>query len=481
MQTEATPLLHPAGEADFMFTTAGGKVALRATDDALTPYGGLVPWAAFARHTGIVEQLAASCPVTRTSPNAKPVYDILQSFLLTALVDGRRFAHVERLREDPTLTELFGMKSVVGDDTIKRLFAQIAEPVGAAWVAQAATPLCTALPKDRLILDWDSTVQPKYGHQEGAARGYNPTKPGRKSFHPLLAIGAGTRLCVAYRFRSGDTVTATQWQAAMADAQTWLGERQPWLNRGDLGLGHESVMAWHEAAPARPKYLFKLKLTANVRRALHAVPETAWQGPGQAGVWQVAEARLRLHGWTQERRVVFARKLQGQTPALAQGEFWKQVKHELAAYVTNLDAPAANAWQVQALYRERADAENVFDELKNQWGFSGFCAHSRRVSALAAHLLLLVYNLWSLFVRLLEPSRHIEAAGSRRWFLVIAARLVASGRQRTLQVSVQGRWWEALKAGYTRVAHWLATTAPQLKIPPPLPAPIPGPLALATP
>lgn len=182
---------------------------------------------------------------------------------------------------------------------------------------------------------------------------------------------------------------------------------------------------------------------------------------------------MRLHGWTQDRRVVFARKLQGQAPALAQGEFWQQVKHELAAYVTDLDASTANAWQVQALYREGADVENVFDELKNQWGFSGFCAHARRVSALAAHLLLLVYNLWSLFVRLLETRRHIAAAGSRRWFLVITARLVESGRQKTLQVSVQRHWWTALKAGYTRVAQRLAATAPQLKIPSPLPPQIP--------
>lgn len=187
------------------------------------------------------------------------------------LVDGRRFAHVERLLEDPTITDLFGMKSVVADNTIKRLFAAIPAAAGTAWVAQAAGPIRTARPKVRLVRDWDSTVQTKCGHQEGAARGYNPTKPGRKSFHPLLAISAGTRLCVAYRFRSGDTVTATQWQAAMEDARVWLGDRQPWPNRGDLGLGHEAIMAWHETASARPKYLFELKLTANVRRAMHAL------------------------------------------------------------------------------------------------------------------------------------------------------------------------------------------------------------------
>jgi len=209
MQTEAIKPDHPAGEEDFAFRTGGGTVALRATDDALTPYGGLVPWAAFIRHTGIVEQLAETCPVKRTSPNAKPVHDILHSFLLTALVDGRRFAHVERLREDPTVTELFGLRSVVGDDTIKRLFGSIDESAGAAWVAQAAAPIWGALP-EQPILDWDSTVQTKFGHQEGAEVGYNRVKPGRRSFHPLVAVGAGTRLCAAFRFRSGDTVTATQ-------------------------------------------------------------------------------------------------------------------------------------------------------------------------------------------------------------------------------------------------------------------------------
>jgi hypothetical protein len=115
--------------------------------------------------------------------------------------------------------------------------------------------------------------------------------------------------------------------------------------------------------------------------------------------------------------------------------------------MTSPGEPEANAWHIKSLYRERADAENVFDELKNQWCLNGFCARSCRVSALAARLPLLVYNLWTLFVRLLEPGRHEEVAGSRRCFLVLAAKLVASGSQKTLQLSMQGRWWEQLKAG----------------------------------
>jgi len=63
--------LHPAGEGDFTFATAGGRVQLLVTEDALIPFGGLVPWAAYTKHIGIVENLAADCPVKRTSPNAQ--------------------------------------------------------------------------------------------------------------------------------------------------------------------------------------------------------------------------------------------------------------------------------------------------------------------------------------------------------------------------------------------------------------------------
>ena len=463
-----TKELHPAGEGDFTFPTAGGRVRLSVTEDALTPFGGLVPWAAYTKHIGIAEKLAADCPVKRTSPNAAPVYDIIQSFMLTALTDGRRFSHVERLREDPTIPELFGMESVVGDDTVRRFFKSVDPVLGAEWIARNVKPMWGALP-DRIIMDWDSTVQPKYGHQEGAEIGYNPGKPGRRSFHPLLGVVAGTRLCPAYRFRSGDTVTATQWKETMEDAQRWLGERQIWLNRGDLGLGHDAVMSWHEQTPSRPKFLFKLKLTSGVRAALHRVPAEAWQGPNMLGAWQVAEGRLALHGWKQERRVVFSRQLQGLVPSEKSGELWDKNKHEFAVYVTSLPMEF-NAWQIMQYYRERADTENVFDELKNQWGFSGFCAKSRATSELAARLLLMVYNLWVLFVRFIVPHKHTEAKSGRRWFLLIAARLVQSGRQKEVQVSIRGGWAAQSRDGYLRLHDWIRTTAPQLKSAIPVPS-----------
>ncbi len=81
---------------------------LSVTKDKLMPFGALVPWAAFTKLIAIIDRLAAECPVEPTSPNAAPVYDVLQSLILTALTAARDFSHIEGLKEHPTFRRSSG-------------------------------------------------------------------------------------------------------------------------------------------------------------------------------------------------------------------------------------------------------------------------------------------------------------------------------------------------------------------------------------
>lgn len=453
--------IHPMGEVNTIpFKVYGGQVLLEASDDSMTPFGGLVPWAAYQKKIGIFEDLAKTCPVTRTSPNASSFYDILCSFSLTALCDGTRFSHVNRLRQDPTVTELFGMKKVVGDDTIRRFFGSFDLNIAKEWIYNCSHQMWKVLP-DRFIQDWDSTVITRYGKQELAEVGYNPHKRGRRSHHPLVGIIAGSRLCSYYGLRAGNTASSTGLIDAMQESYRYLG-KYPWLNRGDIGFSNETVMSWHEDMSERPNYLFKLKLSKRVKQAIQSLDEEDWQGKPNEGFLQLAEVELKLDGWSRARRVILGRRNQGVVKS-EQTEFWSQMKYEYEAYVTDIESSEALAWQVVELYRQRGDCENVFDELKNQWGFSGFCSQNATVTAISAQLLLLVYNLWNLFIRVMEPSRHIEAKNGRRWFLFIAARLTKTSRQREWKIAVQGEWMDSLKSSYIRVLNWLNSTAAQLE------------------
>jgi len=75
--------------------------------------------------------------------------------------------------------------------------------------------------------------------------------------------------------------------------------------------------------------------------------------------------------------------------------------YEWYALVTDLDMDARD---VLPLYRERGDCENVFDEMKNQWGWSGFTAHSLKQTALFAGMAVIAANLWNVFTRLFPPD-----------------------------------------------------------------------------
>ena len=108
-----------------MFLEVIGMVTLEASDEAMTSFDGFVPLAAFFHKLRVFDSLTSSCPVQRSRPNASRIHDMLVSFILAYLCNSSRFSHINRLREDPMLCELFGLKKIVSDETVRRLFRQI--------------------------------------------------------------------------------------------------------------------------------------------------------------------------------------------------------------------------------------------------------------------------------------------------------------------------------------------------------------------
>jgi hypothetical protein len=74
---------------------------------------------------------------------------------------------------------------------------------------------------------------------------------------------------------------------------------------------------------------------------------------------------------------------------------------EYAVLVTNSDYRLESMAQ---LYRDRAAAENGFDELKNQWGWGGFTTQDIERCQTSARAVALVYNWWSWSCRAAKPE-----------------------------------------------------------------------------
>ena len=118
-------------------------------------------------------------------------------------------------------------------------------------------------------------------------------------------------------------------------------------------------------------------------------------------------------------------------------------------------------------YRDRADCENVFDEMKNQWGWAGYTTRDIKSCRLMARIIALIYNWWSLFVRLTNPEGqgHQEAITCRPLLLTSVGRLTQSGRQKTMTITSHHGKSEQIRELFSRVSAFfnqLKVIAPQL-------------------
>jgi hypothetical protein len=214
----------------------------------------------------------------------------------------------------------------------------------------------------------------------------------------------------------------------------------PALLRGDKGFGNEGVM--REAEMRGLPYLFKLRLTKNVKRMIEKLSGHDWVNAGQG--FEAKESEVRLQGWGRGRRVIVLRRplkeavgLSSQDEsAAAQLSFAEIGKagelHEYSVLVTSLNEETE---VFGPLYRDRGDGENIFDEMKNQWGWGGFTTHDLARCRLAARMLALFYDWWNIFVRLVDPDLHREAITSRPLFLSAIATRTRHARQTTIRVT----------------------------------------------
>ena len=120
-------------------------------------------------------------------------------------------------------------------------------------------------------------------------------------------------------------------------------------------------------------YLFKLRLTSNVKKLIKkSFSKDDWTNAGQG--WQGREDTLRLEGWSRQRQVVILRRRLKEGMAIAGRDGAGQLAlgfveigpgadaYEYGVLVTCLEEEVLTLAQ---LYRDRADSENPFDELKN--------------------------------------------------------------------------------------------------------------------
>jgi Transposase DDE domain group 1 len=438
--------------------TPGGRVYAEFDDDApVTRDGALLFFFQFLQLTDRWQLLTRDIPLHYRSNNASDPKDVVGTLMLGALSGHWRYAHLNTIRNDRVNPALLGMGGPVSEDAARAALRRMDPEAALEWLR--SFQLATVAPLLNLpwILDIDNTVKPIYGRQEGSEIGYNPHKPGRPSHNYHSYFVANLRLCLGVDVMPGKKHAAGEGMPGLWRLLSGM-QRSHWpsLLRGDCAYGVEKILTQCEEREL--PYLFKLKHTPNVKklvqRALRHGANWEPAGPG----WQCMEAEIRLTGWMRARRAILVREAPAIAPLgeqarrrrdpfqppLAEGPGWDPAAEEpaapwsgkIAVLVTSLPLPEWTAPACAGLYRGRGDAENIIDEIKNQWGWGGFTTKSLGPTRIMANFVAVIFNLWRLYTRWFTTGQNREAVVTRPALMHGVGRMVAGGGQRRLKVTL---------------------------------------------
>ena len=469
----------PVGEAESCTVeTYAGKLRIRWDDSAaVTAMGQMPVFIDFLKTSGLWDGFIADCPLRYTSPNAPKVVDVLGTLVMSVLAGHTRFAHIAGLRGDGVNPELLGMEKVASEDSVRNALKQAPAERILGWLRGHLRQTYEPLLEHAWVMDLDSTVKPLYGKQEKAVKGYNPTKPGRPSHVVHTYLIGELRLVLGAEVQAGNESASSHAQPGFwAYFDTLPRALRPVFIRADIGFGNERMM--QQAEQRDQAYLFKLRQSAKVKQLLaESFASYQWEPAGQG--WEGTWSEVRLAGWTSRRRIIILRRPMREDVAAAKRKRkgrrskaqmalemdWVQegtVLYEYAVLVTSLKDEILTLAQH---YRDRSDAENNFDELKNPWGWLGFTTHDHARSETMTLLVALVYNWWTLFTRLSTPSKHAEAITSRPLLLHAIGRKTSHSNQSTLTLTSLHAEANKIQAAMKAVAGFLRqirATAEQL-------------------
>lgn len=409
------------------------KLTITFGTKSLTHYGGVYLLHRFLTRIGFKNAVATDVRFAQRN-NRYSVGELLLAILYPMILGLERIETTYLLQPNGVFRYLSGLPTYPNPSSLRRFLLRMA-PKALPRLRRLHDRFLVKMtvkphPPWRLIFDLDSTVLVLYGKQEEARVGYNPTKRGRPSYHPLLCFEGQTKDFWHGELRPGDVHTSSGALDLLKAcfARIPAGVRYV-IIRADKGFYDHKIIEWLEERRAR--FVIVAKLTRPIKRKLAHLRYTSVS----RGV-EAAEFRYQPIRWPHPYRFVVIRRPQPEEPN-EQLTLFKLGKYHYQVLVTNLDLQPLNLWR---FYNGRAGIERIIRELKGNYPLGKIPTRHFFANEAYFHLLLLAYNLVNWFKRLCLPQEFQTATLQtlRNRILLMPAQLLRAGNRPRLAMPTSG-------------------------------------------
>ena len=315
------------------------------------------------------------------------------------------------------------------------------ELLAQAWAAGAG-------PSDApFTIDLDSTICETYGLAKEGARHHGYT--GKRGYHPLLAIAAGTGDVLMARLREGRANTA---RGAAHFLRETVGRVRYGGARGQLTVRADSGFYTHSVVAVCRKLDVRFSITIRQHKSLHnlieAIPEDAWTPipywmDGAADVAETTCTPFQSEPDAAPVRLIVRRVKP--TPGSQLALFATYSYH---GFITDRDGETL---ELEADHRRHAEIENAIRDLKYGVGLNHL--PSGRFAANAAWLAVQVmaHNLARWTARIGLGEQTVTTKTLRQRVFALAGRITRSARRLTLHLPKSWPWQEKVSRALARL------------------------------
>lgn len=416
------------------------ELAHEFTDRKISPWGGIKYFHKTYVTSGIRDFLAGlDLPQPGSNRGYCPI-DLVEGFMTSVVLGARRIEHSGMIRMDQVIQEIFGWKKgMASASTFSRFFSKFDVERNNVIFPKLMQYILSLVPIRHMTIDIDSTVITRYGHQEHAEKGYNPTKKGRVSHHPLLAFSDEHKMIVNAWMRTGDSHSSTDAVEFLSELFTIVPADNVGLLRGDSGFYSNKIMSYLESLDHPVPYIFRGKMTGALIAEILS-HRRFWHNSDVVKGAAYVEFEYQASTWKVPRRMVVVRMPKNGKRNMQKElfeEYEELSRYDYAAYVTNTTLSMV---EVHRRYNQRGDSENRIRELKHDYGIDGFALQQFGAMEAAFRFVMVAYNIMTIFKQAIMNSRRNHYLSTVRFqCIAIGSYLVKSGRAKKLKLSAEGK------------------------------------------
>lgn len=372
--------------------------------------------------------------------------------LLFAIVLGlRRINKTDILQYNGAFLSMLGLDRFPDQGTLRRFLRRISPPDIRQLVRlhDSLRDLLSPIPSPRhgYVFDVDASVLVIYGTIEGARVGYNPKKPGRRSYHPLFCFEASREEFWHGSLRRGDTASFSGLIPFLSACLSKVPKTIPRSRirfRMDSGFYSPKTLSFLDGKGCR--YVIVARQYAPIRAKARTV-----RFQKMANGWEVGEFWLEPSKNLLPHRYIVVRRPIPEDPVEAQQlTLFKDKIYAYHVLVTNLNT---SPWRAYRFYSLRANVEKHIRELVYDYPLAKIPTRDWTANVAFFQLVLFACNIVHWFKRMCLPAewRFATLDTIRTDFLVLPAKLVKEHKRNIVRLPRDYHYQKEFRAALAKI------------------------------